>query len=71
MTHTVTGVMNIIGKEKQVTFPAMVTFAEGQVSAKTEFALDRKDFGIVYPGKPDDLIQDKVVMTVELVAKKG
>ncbi len=38
--------------------------------AETEFALHRQDFGITYPGKKDDLIQDKVVMTVMIVAKK-
>jgi polyisoprenoid-binding protein YceI len=70
MTHTVTGELTIRGTTKQVSFPANVTVSEGEVSAKTEFAIDRKDFGIVYPGKPDDLVQDKVVLTIELVASK-
>ena len=33
-----------------------------------EFVIDRKDFGVVYPGRPDDLIKDNVRLTIELVA---
>ena len=70
MTHTVTGELTIRGTTKQVSFPAQLTVGADEVAARTEFAIDRKDFGIEYPGKPDDLIQDKVVLTVELVAPK-
>ena len=67
---TVEGNLTIRGNTKSVTFPADVKIADGTVEAKTEFAIDRQDFAIVYPGKPDDLIQDKVVLTIELVAHK-
>jgi len=70
MTHTVTGTLTIRGTAKQVTFPAKVEMKGKKLAASTEFAIDRKDFGIVYPGRPDDLIQDKVVLTVELVASR-
>ena len=33
-----------------------------------EFSLMRFDFGIVYPGKKDDLIRDEVVVKFDLVA---
>ena len=33
--------------------------------------INRQDFGVTYPGRKDDLIQDKVVMTVKLVAKSA
>ena len=29
-----------------------------KVEADAEFAINRKDFNITYPGKPDDLIND-------------
>jgi hypothetical protein len=31
-----------------------------------EFAINRKDFGIVYAGKADDLIRDGVVIKLSL-----
>jgi len=68
MTHTVTGVLTIRGNRKEVTFPARVQVEGSRLTAHTEFALDRRDFGIVYPGKPDDLVQDKVVLTVHIEA---
>jgi len=70
MSHTVKGEMMIMGQTKVVTFPANITVTDEGATASTEFALDRQDFGIAYPGKPDDLIQDKVVMTVALAAMK-
>ncbi|NCG18572.1 MAG: YceI family protein, partial [Rhodobacterales bacterium] len=69
-THTVTGVLNIRGKEKQVTFPATITVSETSIDAKTEFAIDRQDFGITIAGMKDDLIQDKVVLTIQAHAEK-
>ncbi|MEN0065813.1 MAG: YceI family protein [Myxococcota bacterium] len=70
MTHTIVGEFTIHGQTKKVTFPAKVAMEDNKVSAETEFALDRKDFGVVYPGRPDDLVQDKVVLTVNLAAAK-
>jgi polyisoprenoid-binding protein YceI len=67
-THTVTGTFTIHGVTKQISFPAKVTVTPAQAEADTEFVINRKDFGIVYPGKPDDLIQDNVKMTIHLVA---
>lgn len=67
---TIEGNLTIRGNSKSVTFPADVKVTDTTVEAKTEFAIDRKDFAITYPGKPDDLIQDKVVLTVALVADR-
>lgn len=63
-THDVTGNLTLRGVTKEVTFPANVTVADGKVEASTEFSINRKDFGIVYKGKPDDLIRDGVVIKV-------
>jgi len=70
-THLVTGNLTIRGNSKQVRFPAVIRFDGPVVQASTEFAIDRQDFGLSYPGRADDLIQDKVVLTVELVATAG
>lgn len=70
-THTVKGDLTIRGTTKRVGFPATVTVAPGEVEARTEFVIDRKDFGVVYPGKPDDLVQDNVRMTIAFVAPRA
>ncbi len=67
-THTIKGNLTLRGKTKEVTFPATVAVAGKDVSAKTEFSINRKDFGIEYPGKPDDLIRDGVVLKIDLKA---
>ena len=56
----VTGTLTIRGTAKDVTFPATIKLDNGKVDASTEFSINRKDFGLVYKGKPDDLIRDVV-----------
>ena len=69
--YAVTGDLTIRGATKRVSFPATITVSADKVVAKTEFVINRKDFGVVYPGKPDDLVQDDVLMKVDFVAKRG
>jgi polyisoprenoid-binding protein YceI len=64
--HTITGDLTLHGVTKRVSFPAMVTVTDGQVTANSEFSINRKDFGITYPGMPDDLIRDLVVIKLSL-----
>ncbi len=66
----VTGALTLHGVTKTLSFPADITVGADQVDVKAEFALNRKDFGIVYPGKPDDLIADNVLLTLDVHAKK-
>lgn len=68
-THTITGNLTIRGVTKQVTFPAKIEMADGMVKATSEFVIDRQDFGVTYPGRADDLVQDNVAMQIEFVAK--
>jgi polyisoprenoid-binding protein YceI len=64
----ITGDLTLHGVTKSITFPASIEVTDGSVSAKAEFVLMRFDFGIVYPGKPDDLIRDEVVVRFDLRA---
>lgn len=67
--YTVTGQLTMHGVTKEVTFPATLEMvADAEIKGHAEFTINRKDFGIVYPGMPDDLIQDNVVLTIDLVA---
>jgi polyisoprenoid-binding protein YceI len=69
-THTVTGTLDLHGAKKTITFPATVTVAADAVTAKSEFSINRKDFGINYAGKVDDLIRDDVVIKLEIKAPR-
>ena len=66
--YQVTGELTLHGVTKSISFPATIAMLDGVVSAKAEFVLMRYDFGIVYPGKPDDLIRDEVVVRFDLRA---
>jgi polyisoprenoid-binding protein YceI len=70
-THTVTGDFTIHGVTKRISFPATLTVTPTEVSANSEFVINRQDFGVTYPGKPDDLVQDNVRMTIKFVAPRA
>jgi polyisoprenoid-binding protein YceI len=65
-THTVTGNFELHGVKKAITFPASIQVAPDKVTVNAEFAINRKDFGLTYPGKADDLIRDGVVIKLTL-----
>ena len=64
--YTVTGDFNLHGVKKAITFPAKITVTDADVAVESEFSINRKDFGIVYAGKTDDLIRDDVVIKLNL-----
>ncbi|MES1175315.1 MAG: YceI family protein [Myxococcales bacterium] len=70
-THTVTGNLELHGVTKGITFPAKIKIDGDSVSVDAEFAINRKDFGIVYAGMADDLIKDDVLIKLTLHAKKS
>jgi len=67
----ITGTLTLHGVTKQISFPAQVQVADDAVSLKAEFAINRFDFGIRYPGKPDDLIRKEVVLKLNVKAPVG
>jgi polyisoprenoid-binding protein YceI len=67
-THMVTGNLTMHGVTHGVTFPATITVGT-EVAAKADFKINRKDWGIIYPGQPDDLISDDVRIIFDIVAK--
>lgn len=69
-THTVTGNFQFHGVTKSISFPATIKTSADAVDVSAEFAINRKDFGVVYPGMPDDLIKDDVLLKLKLQAKK-
>jgi len=67
--YTVAGNFTLHGVTKNISFPATVTQGTDTVTIKSEFDIKRKDFGIVYPGKAEDLIRDEVIIKLDLTAK--
>jgi polyisoprenoid-binding protein YceI len=69
--HKVTGNLELHGVTKSISFPADIKVADDMVTVKAEFAINRKDFNINYPGMPNDLIRDNVVIKLDLQATPG
>lgn len=70
-THTVTGNLTLHGVTKSITFPATIRATPGGgIDVDAEFSINRKDFGIVYAGKPDDLIRDDVLIKLTIRSQK-
>lgn len=65
-THEIAGNLELKGQAKKVTFPATIEVSDAGAHGKAEFSIDRKLWGIVYAGKPDDLIKDDVALILDL-----
>jgi polyisoprenoid-binding protein YceI len=68
---TITGNLTLHGVTKSITFPAKIAVAGDDVTVDAEFTINRKDFGIVYAGKADNLIRDDVALKLAIKAKKS
>lgn len=69
--YNVSGNFKMVGVENNITFPATIESHENSiVKLSAKFDIDRHDWKINYPGKPDDLIKDRVVIGFSLTAKK-
>ena len=69
-THTVTGNLDLHGVKKTISFPATIQVAPDSASVNAEFSINRKDFGINYTGKANDLIRDEVVLKLTVKAPR-
>jgi polyisoprenoid-binding protein YceI len=66
-THTISGVIEIRGTKKQISFPATIKFDGPRPTLHAQFLLDRQPFGVAFKGAPDNLIRDEVAVTLDLV----
>jgi len=69
-THTVSGNLTLRGVTKNIEFPARITISENNAEAIAKFNIDRKDWNIIYPGQPDDLIRDAIHLGISIKAAK-
>ena len=65
-THTVKGVLDLHGVQKEVTIPVKTTVAADGVRTQSDFTINRQDWGISYKGMADDLIRDNVLIKLDL-----
>jgi len=68
--YSIIGDLELRGVKKSVTFPATINVTDNNVAVNADFSINRKNFGIVYAGKADDLIRDDVVINLELNAPR-
>ncbi|HUP47199.1 MAG TPA: YceI family protein [Thermoanaerobaculia bacterium] len=66
-THRVTGVLDLHGAKKEVTFPVTAEVTGEGVRTRSEFTINRHDWGISYRGAADDLIRDNVLIRLDLM----
>lgn len=71
MTHLVTGTLTMRGQSNQVTFPARVGVQDGRATATADFIINRQNWGITYPGRPDDLIRNEVRVRINAMTAPG
>src|SRR5688572_20352407 len=67
-THTVSGNLTIKGITKNIEFPASIVVSNNSANAIAKFNVDRTQWNIVYPGKPDDLIRNDIHFGISLKA---
>ena len=67
----VTGDLTLHGVTRQISFPAKVEVSDTAIDLTADFAINRLDFDIKYPGKPNDLIRKEVVLKIKVRATPG
>jgi polyisoprenoid-binding protein YceI len=66
-THVLTGTLDLHGSQKEVRIPVTTERTAEGLRARSEFTINRHDWGISYRGMADDLIRDEVLMRLDLL----
>lgn len=69
-THTVSGNLTVKGVTRNIEFPARITVSGNTAEAVAKFNIDRRQWNITYPGKPDDLIRNEIHLGIAIKAAK-
>ncbi len=64
----ISGNLKIKDITKNIVFPAKVSVNNSGAEAVAKFNIDRKQWNLVYPGMPDDLIQDLIWFGISIKA---
>ena len=66
-THTLKGNLTMHGVTREVTIPVAATATPEGIRTRSEFTINRHDWGISYRGAADDLIKDNVLIRLDLL----
>lgn len=66
-THVLKGTLDLHGVRKEIEIPVVAETTPEGVHAKSEFTINRHDWGISYKGAADDLIKDNVLIKLDLM----
>ena len=69
-THKITGVLEVRGIKRTITFPAKVALDEAGFFGEATLILNRQDFGLDFPGPPSDPIYDEVPLLLRVVCDR-
>lgn len=64
--HTVTGDLTLLGKTKEISFPAKIVASGGAIKLEADFSINRSDYGMKFGL---DKVDDAVAIRVKLDAK--
>ncbi len=64
----VSGSLELNNHVQHITFPATIGISPEGLKVKAAFSINRKDFGMSYPGIPDNLIRDDVAIRIDVKA---
>ena len=65
-THTINGNLTLRGVTKAIAIPAKIEVSEKKVAVTGDVVINRQDFGISFPGMPDNLIKDNVSISLKI-----
>ena len=68
--YTVSGELELRGVKKGISFPATIKVSDTEVTVDSEFSINRRDFGVNYDGRANDLIRDDVVIRLSIKAPR-
>ncbi len=68
-THSLVGNLTLHGVTKSIAIPATVKVEGNTLTLKSEFALNKNDFGMTFGG-PGDVIRHEVVIKLDVKAEK-
>lgn len=64
--YMITGDLTLVGKTKEISFPATVSTEGSQLSLTSEFKMNRHEYGITYgKGNIDDLVALKITINAK------
>ncbi len=70
-THTVTGELTLRDQTNRISFPASISVSSDSVMTQADFIINRQEWGLSYPGAPDDLIRDNVRISLDLASARN